>query len=84
MEVGGRSRVIARERREGRAKATAANLQGLIDAISGGAVSNDKARHARELIRIVDAAYESARTGESVWFRNRPMSEIKLRSSMTG
>ena len=69
VEAGGRSRVIARERTEGRATATALNLQGLIDAIKSGTASNDCARHARELIRIVCAGYESARTGKTVWLR---------------
>lgn len=69
VEAGGRSRVIAREWTEARASATALNLQRLIDAIKRGTVSNDLARHARELIRIVCAGYESARTGETVWLR---------------
>jgi predicted dehydrogenase len=69
MEVGGRSRVVTRERQEGRARATALVLQGLIDAIKSGTTSSDQARHARELVRIVCAGYESAQTGETVWLR---------------
>lgn len=67
VEVGGRSRVIAKERQEGRAKATALNLQQLIDSIKSRTTANDQARHARELIRIISAGYESAQTGETVW-----------------
>ena len=69
IELGGRSRVISRDRQEGRAEATALNLQTLIDSIRSGTISNDQARHARELIRIVCAGYESAQTGETVWLR---------------
>jgi predicted dehydrogenase len=67
LEAGGRSRVIVRERTEGRASATALHLQRLIDAVKNDIASNDHARHARELLRIVIAGYESARTGETVW-----------------
>jgi predicted dehydrogenase len=69
VEAGGRSRVIIRERVEGRAAATAQHLQELLDAIKSGRASNDQARHGRELIRIVRAGYESARTGETVWLQ---------------
>ena len=67
VEAGGHSRILARAWREDRVEATALRLQGLVDAIGGGTVSNAAARHARELIRIVAAGYESARTGETVW-----------------
>ena len=70
VEASGRSRTIVRERAEARASATALNLQEQIDAIKSGAASNDHARHARELLRIVFAGYESARTGETVWLPN--------------
>jgi predicted dehydrogenase len=84
IEAGGCSRVIARERQDGRAKATALNLQGLINLVKSGTYSNDRARHARELIRIVEAGYESARTGETVWLRkpeyaHRPIRSIRSR-----
>ncbi len=69
VEAGGRSRVLVRERHEGRARATALNLQQLLDRVKNGAASNEHARHARELIRIVSAGYESARTGETVWLQ---------------
>lgn len=71
VESGGRSRVIAREPRHPVASATALNLQGLLEAVSRGDRSNDRARFARDLIRIVFAAYESASTGETVWLGTR-------------
>ncbi len=69
VETGGRSRTIVKERTDGRTSATTQILQGLINTIKNGLVSNDHARHARELIRIVCAGYESARTGETVWLQ---------------
>jgi predicted dehydrogenase len=73
VEAGGRSRTIVRERTDGVAPATARNLQELIDDLQRGTATNDRARHARELLRIVAAGYESARTGETVWLgRIRP------------
>jgi predicted dehydrogenase len=70
VEAAGRSRVITTERTEGRTRATALNLQALIDTIKKGITSTDQARHARELIRIVCAGYESAKSGETVWLRS--------------
>lgn len=69
VEAGGRSRLLVREPKEAFAPATALNLQEQIQAIRYGKRSNDRVRHARELIRIVAAGYESARTGETVWLR---------------
>lgn len=67
VEAGGRSRVLVRARRDAFASATAANLQGLLAAVGrGGVAGNDQARHARELLRIVAAGYESARRGQTV------------------
>jgi predicted dehydrogenase len=71
VERGGRSRVIAREPRYAVAPATALNLQELLQAISRGDRSNERARFARDLLRIVFAAYESASTGETVWLGPR-------------
>ena len=72
LEKGGRSRVIAWQWREGRTRATAIHLKSLIELVKGGKVSNDQARHAREILRIVFAGYESARRGETVWLQNPP------------
>ena len=71
VEHGGRSRVIAREPRYAVAPATALNLQELLEAITRGDRSNERARFARNLLRIVFAAYESANTGETVWLGPR-------------
>lgn len=67
VEVGGRSRVIAVERRDAYAAATARRLNAFVAAIRRGERSNDAARHARELLRVAFAGYESARRGETVW-----------------
>lgn len=69
VEAGGRSRLLAVERKEGRPAATARNLQSLIETVRNGGLSTERARHARELLRIVFAGYESARTGETVWLQ---------------
>jgi len=71
VESRGHSRVIAREPKYAVAPATASNLQELLDSISRGDRSNDRARFARHLLRIVFAAYESASTGETVWLAPR-------------
>ena len=69
VESSGRSRLLAAERREGRPAATALNLQSLIEDVKDGVASLERARYARELIRLVAAGYESARTGETVWLQ---------------
>lgn len=67
VESGGRSRVIARERNRAYMSATATNLQRFLVEIESGTASVRDACHARELIRIVSAGYQSAETGETVW-----------------
>lgn len=67
VEKHGRSRVLVRQRREGRPAATAANLLRLLEGVAAGQPSVEPARHAREILRIVLAGYESAATGETVW-----------------
>jgi len=67
VESAGRSWVIARQGADARALATAVNLKALIDAASAGERSNEPARFARELLRVVSAAYESASSGRTVW-----------------
>lgn len=69
VESGTRSRVLAVERREGRPAATAAVLRALVEAIGRGHAPTGEARRAREVLRIVEAAYASAKTGETVWLR---------------
>lgn len=67
VEAEGRSRLLVAERREARPAATALNLRALIEQVRNGGPSSERARYARELIRIVSAGYDSARTGETVW-----------------
>ncbi len=67
LERGGRSTLMAQERRDAYASATSTHLRKFLEAIRSGERANHAARHARELLRIVFAGYESARTGETVW-----------------
>jgi len=66
-ESGGRSRVLAVEKRPAFATATAAHLARFVAEIKAGRLSNEDARHAREILRVVFAGYESARRGETEW-----------------
>lgn len=67
VERGGRSQVIAQERKMAFDLATARHLRACIETIQRGARANHAAHHARDLLRIVFAAYESAQRGETVW-----------------
>jgi predicted dehydrogenase len=69
VEQGGRSRVVVREWTEGRPRATARVLQELMQSVASGSAGVEGARRAREVLRVVFAAYESARTGETVWLK---------------
>ena len=66
VEAGGRSRVIAREANMAFASATAANLRQFTKRIAAGDLDQAPLHHARELIRVVEAGYESARLGQTV------------------
>lgn len=66
VESGGRSRVIAREPRMAFASATAAHLREFAERIAAGDIDQRALSHQRELIRLVDAGYESARLGQTV------------------
>lgn len=66
-ESGGRSRLLAVEKKPAFASATATHLSHFIAEIKAGRTSNEDARHAREILRIALAGYESARRGETVW-----------------
>jgi hypothetical protein len=66
VEAGGRSRVIAREPNMAFASATAANLLQFTKRIAAGDLDQAPLLHARELIRVVEAGYESARLGQTV------------------
>lgn len=67
VETPAGSRRLAVERREGRPAATAAVLRALLADIAEGRAPTGEARRAREVLRIVEAAYASAKTGETVW-----------------
>ena len=60
-EVGGRSVVIAQEADMAFASATAAHLRDFLLEMREPAPANSRARHAREILRLVFAGYESAR-----------------------
>jgi hypothetical protein len=68
-EVGARSTVIAKEAQNAVASATAAHLRDLIPEMNGATTTNKRARHAREILRIIFAAYESAQTRSVVELR---------------
>ena len=66
MEQGGRSRLIAFDRKEGRPTATARLLAEMIANIRAGRISQDAVNRARMHARTIFAGYESARRGETV------------------
>lgn len=69
VEAGGRSRVIAKEPHMAFASATARNLRQFVDQVRSGSRDRRAMHHARALIRLVEAGYESARRGETVHLR---------------
>ena len=66
VESGGRSRVIARESQMAFASATATHLQEFAMRLNAGDLHQRALRHQVELIRLVEAGYESARIGQTV------------------
>lgn len=66
VEAGGRSRVIARETQMAFASATASHLKEFTARLTAGDLDQRAVRHQHALIRIVDAGYESAQTGQTV------------------
>jgi scyllo-inositol 2-dehydrogenase (NADP+) len=62
----GRSRVLVREGRDPYRRATARLLAALVADIEDGAAGPVAAREARDVLRVLEAAYESARTGLTV------------------
>jgi D-apiose dehydrogenase len=71
LEKGGRSKIIAKEPEMAFASATAKNLSKFVKMIEAGEKSTVAAEHARELIRLVFAGYESAKTGETIRLQER-------------
>lgn len=72
VERGGRSRVLAREPAAPFAPATGAHFQRFLDAIARDREPEGSARSARELIRTVFAAYDSADRGGELVLIDRP------------
>ncbi|HUG37325.1 MAG TPA: Gfo/Idh/MocA family oxidoreductase [Candidatus Limnocylindrales bacterium] len=67
VEAGGRSRVLVREPKDPYVSATTRHLEVLTERLRAGGRDARAARGAGDLLRIVEAGYESARTGETVW-----------------
>ncbi len=65
-EAGGRSTLLVRTKSEQRPLATARCLKQILDADKEGGTTLESARRARDLLRIVAAGYESARTGQTI------------------
>jgi predicted dehydrogenase len=59
-------RTLAKNPREAGMRATAALLERVVAALEQGSEPPSSAREAREVLRVIDAAYESARTGRRV------------------
>jgi len=66
VESGGRSRVIAREKHDAFATATRDNLAQFVARIAAGNRDDGPVKHARALIALVNAGYESAETGRTI------------------
>jgi predicted dehydrogenase len=65
-EVGAQSRVIAKESRSAFASATSVHLRDLVTAIRQPTISQERAYHAREILRTIFAGYESNRRRTTV------------------
>jgi predicted dehydrogenase len=70
VERNGRSTPLVREYEPAFASATAQNLKRFVESIERGEGSNEEARYARDLIRVVFSAYESADTGRTIWLND--------------
>jgi D-apiose dehydrogenase len=66
LQVGNRSRVIARDPMNPFAAATAVHLGNFVDAIPSGGIAPGDARDNRKTLAMVAAAYDSARLGRAV------------------
>jgi hypothetical protein len=66
LESEGTSRVIAREAQPAFASATASHLRKMIEMRRSGNINQQSARHAQDILRIIFAGYESAKTGQVV------------------
>jgi predicted dehydrogenase len=66
IESGGSSRVLAVERSPAFASATASHLRTFLNPALSGGSEFDTVEHARNILRIIFAGYESAKTGQIV------------------
>jgi hypothetical protein len=70
VERGGRPNTLLSSPKSEFASATAEHLRAFLREIREPVPPLDAAVHAREILRAVFAAYESAESGETVWLRN--------------
>lgn len=66
VERGGRSEVLVADKEMAFARATTAKFGGFLARVQSGTHDNAEARHARALIRLVEAGYESAASGRTI------------------
>ncbi|HEY9677487.1 MAG TPA: Gfo/Idh/MocA family oxidoreductase [Drouetiella sp.] len=66
VESGGGARILAVEKTPAFASATASNLRTFVNGDSTGGIGFDTIEHARNILRIIFAGYESAETGQVV------------------
>jgi len=66
IERGGRSEVLVADKEMAFARATTAKFEDFLARVGSGTRDNAEARHARALIRLVEAGYESAAAGRTV------------------
>jgi predicted dehydrogenase len=66
IERGGRSEVLVADKEMAFARATTAKFNDFLARVQSGSRDNAEARHARALIRLVEAGYESAASGRTV------------------
>jgi predicted dehydrogenase len=66
IERGGRSELLVADKEMAFARATTAKFEDFLARVKSGSRDNGEARHARALIRLVEAGYESAASGHTV------------------
>jgi predicted dehydrogenase len=66
-------RVLARNPRDGAVVGTTRLLEGFVDAVRRGVEPPVSAREARDVLAVIDAAYESARTGRRIELEPAPV-----------
>lgn len=76
LEAEGKSTVIAREQQPAFASATAAHLRKMIEMRRSGDIDYKGIEHAREILRIIFAGYQSAETNQVVSLKSAEKSGI--------